>query len=429
MHDVVIIGAGLAGLSCAAQGVADGLDVVLLEASDRPGGRLRTDIVDGFTLDHGFQVLLCAYPTCKQLLDYNALNLHSFDPGAVVRQRGGFSRLGDPWRQPQTFWQTLKSPVGSLLDKWKIGRLRSHACRGSLEELYLRPDVPTIDRLKEFGFGDKIIEDFFRPFLGGVFLESQLSTSSRMLEFVFRMFAQGPIAIPAAGMAAIPQQLASRLPAGCLQLEQTVERIADGEVWTTAGEVYRGKEIVIATESSAARRLTEPSHGAASELLDRGWQRTTCLYFAAPSAPLPDRSLVLRGDDRDGPVNHLAVISNVAPETAPPGQSLISITVKESPRAGEQEHQQHAVLQQMKRWFGEQVDRWQYLRTYHVPFALPVQDVGQLEPVLRSVEPFGTTGPIICGDHRETSSIEGALHSGLRAATVVKHRHRLRTAV
>ncbi|MGB7344114.1 MAG: FAD-dependent oxidoreductase, partial [Pirellulaceae bacterium] len=187
--DVIIIGAGLAGLTCASQLTKAGRSVTVLEATDRVGGRVRTDVVDGYTMDHGFQVLLTAYPACQKILDYPALRLQKFDSGALVRNNGRFAILSDPWRQPTKAIQTALSPVGSLGDKLKIAKLRAASSRGSLDDLYARPHQPTIDRLQSDGFSAAMIDQFFRPFLGGVFLEESLATSSRMLEFVFRMFA------------------------------------------------------------------------------------------------------------------------------------------------------------------------------------------------------------------------------------------------
>ena len=183
--DVIIIGGGLAGLSCAVKLTNAGKNVAVLEATDRIGGRVRSDVVDGYTLDHGFQVLLTAYPACRELLDYPALRLRAFDPGAMVRVDGNFSTLGDPWRRPSQALSTALSPVGTLGDKLRIVKLRRAANRGSLDDLYRRPSQTTLKRLQQDGFTPGMIDRFFRPFLGGVFLDESLSTSSRMLEFVF----------------------------------------------------------------------------------------------------------------------------------------------------------------------------------------------------------------------------------------------------
>jgi phytoene dehydrogenase-like protein len=402
--NTIIIGAGLAGLSCAKRLCQAGKSVVLLEATDRIGGRVRTDVVDGFTLDHGFQVLLTAYPACRELLDYPALRLRKFDPGARVRVSGKFSTLGDPWRKPSQALATALSPVGTLGDKLKIASLRSASKKGSLDDLYQREDQPTIDRLQSDGFSDQMIDRFFRPFLGGVFLDESLATSSRMLEFVFRMFTAGDIAIPADGMGAIPRQLADGLPQGTLRLSTTVSSLTDRTVYLTNGETLTADNIVVATESSAAARLL------GRESLDVKWNSATTIYYSADKAPVNHDTLMLRGDE-NGPVQTAVTLSNVAPEYAPPGKALISVSISDANRDEELEKLDHAVRAQLTCWFGSEVAAWNQLRCFRIPFGLPQLE---LDPVKRPI--VCQDGIFVCGDHQETPSIQGAMNSGLRVA-------------
>lgn len=406
--DVLIVGGGLAGLACATRLCQQGVTVRLLEATDRVGGRVRTDRFEGFLLDHGFQLLLTAYPACQELLDYEALKLQAFEPGALVRLDHRFGLLSDPWRHPGTLLRTVASPVGSLADKLRIAKLRRKVMRGSVEDLFTKSQQPTERYLREFGFGETMIDQFFRPFLGGIFLERELQTSSRMFEFVFRMFALGSAAVPSEGMAAIPEQLARRLPAGTIELESTVESIDMNVAKTTDGKTHQARHLVIATEAPAAARLL----GAAD--LDCSWQATHTFYFSADSPPIDQPILLLDGTGK-GPVNHLAVISNAAPQYAPPGKSLIAANV-----LGNLEDPQRltdAIQGQLREWFGGAVDRWRLLRIFSIPYALPTQRPDQFDPVEKPVRAFdGNDRVLLCGDHRETSSIQGALHSGLRAA-------------
>src|SRR4051794_30875830 len=168
--DVIVAGGGLAGLACARFLHQRGLDVKLLEASDAVGGRVRTDSVDGFLLDRGFQVLLTAYPEARRLLNYQSLKLRTFSPGALIRMDGKFHRISDPFRQPWTLPATHFSAVGNLKDKLRIARLRRHVLAGSIDEIFQRPETSSLDALLEFGFSDRIIGSFFRPFFGGIFL-------------------------------------------------------------------------------------------------------------------------------------------------------------------------------------------------------------------------------------------------------------------
>ncbi|XZE54332.1 NAD(P)/FAD-dependent oxidoreductase [Planctomycetaceae bacterium SH139] len=423
--DVVIVGAGLAGLACARRLTEGGIDCQLLEASDRVGGRLRTDVVDGFQLDHGFQVLLTAYPACQMLLDYDQLRLREFPTGAQVRVAEAFHLLADPWRAPTKLLQTALSPVGGLGDKWKVGRLRAASKQGSLSELYGRPAEATEKRLESWGFSSQMIEQFFRPFLGGIFLERDLATSSRMLEFVFRMFAAGPIAVPAEGMAAIPRQMADALPRGVLSLRTAVESLTPAAARLSDGQEIAAKQWVIATECSSAARLLADFNQPLAGRLARPWNGTVCHYFSTDQPLGLGGYLTLSGDSA-GPINQLVVLSEVAPEYAPAGKSLISVTLKPTPPDKDLLQLSTDSLadtrRQLSGWFGATADAWQHLRTYAVPYALPQQAVGDLQPVVRSVEPLGATAPVVCGDHRETSSIQGALNSGLRAAEAILKR-------
>ena len=407
--DVVVVGAGLAGLACALHLHEAGARVRVLEASDGVGGRVRTDVVDGFRLDRGFQVLLTAYPETRRVLDYEALDLRPFLPGALVRRSGHFHELCDPWRRPDRAWRALTAGVGTLADRLRMARLRARAGRGSLDELFRRKETSAAERLHAEGFSAEMIEAFFHPFFGGILLDRSLSTSSRMLEFVFRMMAEGEVAVPASGMQAIPEQMAARLPEGTVRLGARVAAVSPGEARLDSGETVAADAVVVATEGPEAARLTGlPAPGSLP---------VTCLYFAAEKAPLAEPILVLDGDGL-GPVNNLCVPSQVAPSCAPAGAALVSASVVGG-AAGDavEKAQEGAVRRQLEGWFGADVRRWRHLRTYHIRHAQPEQRPGVLEPVERPVRL--ESGLFVCGDHRDTASIHGAMLSGRRAAEAV----------
>ena len=410
-HEVIIIGGGLAGLSCAVQLAKSGVHAAVLEATDRVGGRVRSDVINGFTLDVGFQVLLTAYPSCQDLLDYPALRLRYFDPGALIRQSGKFTELADPWRNPGKAWSTATNPVGSFKDKLRIWRLRSKTCRGSLAELYERPHKTTEQYLRDFGFSERMLEEFFRPFIGGVFLDESLSVSSRMLEFVFRMFAMGGIAVPADGMAAIPRQLAERLPRGSVNLQSSVVQIEGNRVVLANGAGLTAKHIVIATESDAAARLLELPQ------MQTSWNETTTLYYSSPQCDEKFKSLILRGDE-NGPIQTATIISNVAEEYAPPQSSLISVSLSPNDETSS-DRIELLTKQQLNKWFGDQVRDWELLQTYQIPYGLPAMGIDRVirSPVVKERE-----NTYVCGDHCETPSIEGAMDSGIRAAASILER-------
>jgi phytoene dehydrogenase-like protein len=397
--EVAIVGAGLAGLACARVLARAGRRVVVFDQADAPGGRMRTDVVDGFRLDRGFQVLLTAYPEARLVLDYPRLDLRAFYPGTLVRFGGAFHRVADPWRRPLDGLLGVASPIGSIADKLRVGRLRLEATAASLEAIASRPETSTRDALAARGFGGAMRERFFRPFLGGVFLEEELRTSSRMLEFVWKMFAAGDIAVPALGMEEIPRQLAAGLDPGTIRTGVAVAAVEPGGLRLADGTRTDARAVVVAADGPTAARLLGEA--------DPGSRAVTCHYFAAPRSPLGEPILVLNGEgSADGPVNNLCVMSDVSPVYAPTGQALVSATVLEgTPDATE------GVVAQLRRWYGAEVDAWHHLRACRIAHALPerapLRDVRLRDGVYR------------CGDWCEQASINGALIAGRRAGEAV----------
>ncbi|MDP8242586.1 MAG: NAD(P)/FAD-dependent oxidoreductase [Candidatus Hinthialibacter antarcticus] len=403
--DVAVIGAGLAGLCCARKLHRHGIDVGVYEASDEVGGRIRTDLLDGFILDRGFQVFLTSYPEAQSVLDYNLLQLHPFEPGAIVRYANEFHVIADPMRMVSSGLQTLFTPIGSLSDKFRIALLRGDVCNPPLHSLFLRTEQTTVSRLKDFGFSDLIIERFFRPFFGGVFLERELSTSSRMFDFLFRMFSQGDATLPQDGMAAIPRQLSNEIPADRIHLEAKVEKITDAGVRLKSGDEIKAKSVVIATDGADAAAL----HLSASP---KAFQSVRCLYFSADQSPVNRPILVLNGNGA-GPINNICTPSDIAPGYAPKGQTLISVSVI-GQQAMDESELLRLVQKQLKEWYGSVTETWRYLLSYSIDRALPKQMPPALHMPQRPVRV--RPGLYICGDHIDNASINGAMVSGRRAA-------------
>jgi phytoene dehydrogenase-like protein len=402
---VIVIGAGLAGLCAARHLTRNGIDCTVIEASDGVGGRVRTDLVDGYRLDRGFQVLLTAYPEAKKELNYETLDLHPFNPGALIRFRGNFHKISDPLRQPADLAATIFSPVGTLLDKANVARLRWDVQRGSVDDLFQRPSTSTLQRLRQAGFSEAMIDRFFRPFFGGIFLDRNLGTSSRLFDFIFRMFAQGDTVLPAGGIEAIPRQLAETLPEGTIRLKTKVEALTEDGVQLAGGESLRADAVIVAVEGPEAARLT-------GEVQDPGVRSVTCLYFTAERAPISQPILILNGDGT-GPINNLCFPSQIAPSYAPPNRALVSVSVLGDP--GDDDELLRAKVQgQLTEWFGYPAKEWAFLRSYRVRYAQPAQPPGALEPPQRPIRL--RPGRYVCGDHRDNASINGTMVSGRRAA-------------
>jgi phytoene dehydrogenase-like protein len=400
---VVIIGAGMAGLACARRLAEYGVPSRLLEASDTFGGRVRTTIFDGYRLNHGFQILLTGYAEAKRVLDYRNLRLQPFRPGALVWWQGKLHRLSDPFRAPQDFVSTLVSPIGTLPDKLRVLRLRRDACAGRISSRAGGPSAPTHAVLTAYGFSDSIIDRFFRPLLRGVFLDDRLTAPAWIFEQVWGAFSRGVAALPHDGMAAIARQLAAQLPPDHLQCHAEVAELADTTVRMTSGERLSAETVVLATDYKTAARLqgvSPPAEGRSS----------VTLYYAAPTPPVEGPWLVLNGEAQ-GPVNHLCVVSEVAPSYAPRGDALIAVSLRPTTPADTDAYNA-AVRRQLSEWFGTQPTRWRHLRTDCLDAALPPLDLLESHRASSMIRP----GLFRCGDYLHNGTLEGALLSGRMTA-------------
>jgi glycine/D-amino acid oxidase-like deaminating enzyme len=410
--DVVIVGAGLAGLTCAVRLHEAGRSVAILEASDGVGGRVRTDLVDGFRLDRGFQVLLTGYPAARRWFDLAALDLRAFSPGVTVHRAGRFRRVADPLQAP---FDGLRSAVSTLATPGDAVRLlawRRHVRATPGPTLAAAPQRATRDLLVDRGFSPTIAASFFRPFLAGTYFDRGMTTSSRVTELTFRSFFGGQVAVPALGMQQLPAQLRSRLPAGTVRTGARVTAIRDGEARVADGGAVRAGHVVVATEGPVAAELLGDRLRGRGPAPGRG---SVTRYFRAPASPVGGPHLVLDADD-GGPVTTLAVMSDVAGPYAPHGAALVSVATAGLPSGSEAEHDR-ALRRQLRGWYGGQVDDWDGLATYRIPYAQPRQDVEDLPSLAREVRAGARTW--VCGDHRDTASIQGALVSGRRCADEV----------
>jgi phytoene dehydrogenase-like protein len=406
MADVIIVGAGLAGLVCAQDLSANGIECLILEASDGVGGRVRTDAMDGFLLDRGFQILLTAYPQVQKRLDLDVLELGLFEPGARVRTNGRFHHLSDPLRRPFGLPRTVAAPVGSIADKAKLVRLivdvRTHPVRALLR----RPDETTAARLERAGFSSNMIEAFWRPLFAGIQLDPELEVSSRRFETILRMLAVGSSGLPRQVMGSIATQLASKLPPSTVRFGARAVHVGGSGVTLANGESVAAKAVVVATEGPEAHRLI------GDRVADPGSRAAACCWFSAHTAPLPGPVLVLDGD-QSGPMRNLVVISEVCPSYAPAGRALVAAAVP-GPDALDPELTIR-VRSQLARWFDTNEKEWEHLRTDVIAHGQPAQ-----RPPLRPKQRIALGhGLFVCGDHRDTASIQGAMFSGERTAAAV----------
>lgn len=399
---VVIIGGGISGLICARTLHRSGVSFQLFESGDQVGGRVRTDLLNGFKLDRGFQVLLDSYPECHKQLDFEALQLKAFQPGALVRYRNAFIEFTDPWRQPSSALKTLFAPIATVRDKFKLARLRK-------DVRVPKPNDPCTTRqyLLDRGLSSRVIESFFRPFFGGVFLEQELSTSSGKFEFLFDRFGTGNATIPKEGMGQIALQLTETLPPESVRLSSPVKAVSSNQVVLESNQVVEADAVVVATDCfSAAKLLGDPVPPKSHSVY--------CLYFSAPKRKDRRPILVLNGESV-GPINHLCWLSAVNPHYAPASQDLLSVTVL-SHDAQPLETLQQRCVERLRSWYGNEVADWSHLRTYSIPNALPVQD-SQFRP--ETIPLRHASGVYRCGDYIEYASLNGAMVSGRRCAEAV----------
>lgn len=408
--DVIIIGAGLAGLTAAVTLEQRGKTVILLEATDRPGGRVKTDQINGFLLDRGFQVLLTAYPETQNLLDYEALRLKAFLPGALIMNDDGMFEVTDPSRVPSGIFKTLFAKIGTVSDKFKMLSLRNTLKGKSLEEIFGQPEISTLDVLQEYGFSEHMLRSFFQPFLSGIFLENALTTSRREFDFVFKMFSTADTSVPELGMEEIPKQLAAKLSEGSILCNHKVQHIAEHKVTTTEGQEFTATDILIATEPNS---LLEPFLAAEQQKMEG--HATTCVYLTTDKAPI-DKPLIGLNAKAEKLVNNISVMNQVSAAYAPAGQHLVAASINGCINESDESLTQK-IKDELGQWFGEDMASWKHLKTYKIPYALPDQDSVKHDISLEKIKL--KEGLYIAGDYLLNGSINGAMRSGRLAAEMI----------
>ncbi|RLM59516.1 FAD-dependent oxidoreductase [Halobellus sp. Atlit-31R] len=416
---VVVAGAGLAGLVAARRLAAAGADVTVVERRSTVGGRVRTETRDGFTLDRGFQVLFTAYPAVRRELDLNALDLRYFTPGAVIARPGSRSVLSDPLRDLRALPASLRNDEVTFTDKVRTLLLRQHVDTRTESEVFRSADRSIRSYLREWGFSEGYIDNFVAPFYGGITLDRSLSTSKRVFEYTFKSLSDGRIAVPAAGMNAIPQQLADRArdSGASIRLSERVESVTDhgdGVSVETDSETISADALVVATDPKEAARLTDV------DAIPTDARGCVTQHYRLPAsvAPTTRRKLLLNAGDPSP--NTIVPMSEVAPEYAPEGEALFNATFLGE---GAFDREAGALADEtrltLESWYPDRdFSDLDPVRTHRIEFAQFDQPPGVHETLPDHRAPGGRT--YLAGDYTAWSAIQGAMRSGREAARAVE---------
>jgi protoporphyrinogen oxidase len=401
---IYIVGAGVSGLVAAQVLENKGYHPIILEASDRAGGRVKTDIKKGFQLDHGFQVLLSSYPAAQKYLDFKALKLQKLKPGAVIFKKGKQQIIGDPLRDISVLFSTLFSGVGTFSDKFKIFQLNMKLKKKSIETIFSSNEISTKAYLQEFGFSSQIITQFFTPFFTGIFLENELTTSSRMFEFVFKMFGEGLAVLPKGGMEEISKQLVSNLKNTTFQYNTQVTSVSDEEIILHTGDKLVSAATIIATDASKLVK-NAPSK-------NLSWKSCQTLYFTANKRVIekPMIGLVSREDSL---INNIFYHTSVATHNNNT-EELLSVTVVKEHQLSE-EQLIATVTKQLKEEC--HIDTITFLEIYNIKRALP--DLKDIKYEVTPSETQLSSGIFLAGDVQLNGSLNAAMIAGEKAALQV----------
>jgi len=427
MTGVAVVGGGLAGLVAARHLAELGVDVQVFERESTVGGRVRSTREDGFVFDRGFQVLFTAYPAARRELDYDALDLRHFSPGAVIARPNHRAVLADPLRDPGALLESAANRDVTLGDKVRTLRLRRELARKSPRDIFAGDDRSIAAYLRDRGFSQKFLDNFAGPFYGGITLDRDLGTSKKVFEFTFKMLTQGKIAVPAEGMGAISEQLAaSALEAGAaIHTDETVTAVDGGaELTATAGdagatsddaeptlslgdETVTADAVVVATDPKAARELT------GVDTIPTAARGCVTQYFSL-GEPLSTGKRILLNAADDAP-NEVVPLSAVAPEYAPDDRELLSATFLGVPDRSDADLAAD-VRRTLADWYPERTFPDLELRhTARIPFAQFAQPPGVFDDLPDTRDPTDR-GVYLAGDYTEASSLNAAMESGRKAA-------------
>ncbi|MFS4494476.1 NAD(P)/FAD-dependent oxidoreductase [Maribacter sp. 2308TA10-17] len=400
-YKIHIVGAGISGLIAATVLEQNGFKPTLIEATDSVGGRVKTDLVDGYQLDHGFQVLLTAYPAAQKYLDFEALDLQKFLPGASIFKNGSQNIIGDPLRDASLLFSTLFSGIGNLSDKFKILNLNTRLKKKTLTDVFAEKEMSTKSYLINLGFSSRMIDDFFTPFFSGIFLENKLETSSRMFEFVYKMFGEGYAALPKSGIEAIPKQLAQNLKNTTFKYDAQVISVKEGEIAFSDTNTLESDFTIVTTK---ANDLIPNLKNQSTE-----WKSCDTLYFETKKRTIK-KPLIGLVPEPGSLINNIFFHTSL--ETNTRGDSeLLSVTIVENHNLTD-EILVESVQKELKDLCN--IDSCKFIKHYKIPMALPKLNDIQYE--MSPSETRLTETIFLAGDTQLNGSLNAAMISGERAA-------------
>ncbi|MEZ5009527.1 MAG: NAD(P)/FAD-dependent oxidoreductase [Chitinophagales bacterium] len=405
MKNPIIIGAGVSGLVAAIELEKAGYAPILLEATDSVGGRVKTDDINGFPADHGFQVLLTEYPEAQRYLNYEQLDLVKFLPGSVIFKNGELEKIGDPLRDLSFLWSTAFADIGSINDKWLILKLSLSLKKKSIDQIFAEPETTTQIYLQHYGFSEKVIQNFFQPFFTGIYLEEDLETSSRMFEFVYKMFGTGYAAIPRKGMQAIPDQLAGRLEKTTIRFNSPVDHIDGKNVVLASGEILVAEQIIIATDPALffTKKAIAPCE----------WKSCYNLYFQSSKSVL-DSPIIGLLPEKATLVNNFHYLDDLYGNKGQKNETILSVTVVKNHDLSIDDMVQKVKMELEKYC---KIETGELLQLFHIKKALPKVSNLKYEPTKETS--VLAPGIFCCGDYLANSSLNAAMASGRVAAECV----------
>ena len=400
-YKIHIIGAGISGLIAAKVLEDNGYTPIIIEASNSVGGRVKSDSYNGFILDHGFQVLLTSYPAAKKYLDYKSLDLQPFLSGATIFKNGIQQTIGDPLRNLSLLLPTLFSSIGNFSDKIKILKLNSKLKKKSIEAIFKEKEMSTFNYLKDAGFSDNIVQTFFKPFFSGIFLEPNLETSSRMFEFVYKMFGEGLAVLPKNGIQAISNQLKSKLQRTNFMFNTSVKEVKGEKILLENNTEIVSNFTIIATEASHLVSNLK------NQEID--WKSCDTLYFTSKTKVIKNPIIGLIANENTL-INNIFYHTNIANNNKS-DLELLSVTVVKNHKLSEEE-----LIERVKKELENNcaIKDITFIKRYEIKKALP--KIQNLQYEISSTETKLTSSIFLAGDQLLNGSLNAAMISGERAA-------------